>query len=319
MKVLAADKLDQSALDGINALGCDLHVDANLDGDSLKAAIAEHGPDVVIVRSTKVPGEAFAGSPVKVIIRAGAGYNNIDTAAADQHGVAVCNCPGKNAVAVAELAFGLMLSLDRKIPDNVSQFRAREWNKAGFSKARGLKGLTLGLIGMGNISQEMVTRAHAFGMDVIAWSSWLTDEDAAKLGVTRAATPQEIAEKADVVSLHTSLNDQTRGMVDTNFLDKMKPGALLINTARAEIVDEDALKAACAEGKITAGVDVFNDEPSHKKGDHGSSLKDAEGIYVTHHIGASTAQAQEAVAEETVRIVREFKESGKAPNIVNSP
>jgi D-3-phosphoglycerate dehydrogenase len=232
-------------------------------------------------------------------------------------GVKVANCPGKNAVAVAELAFGLLISLDRNIPDNVADLRAGKWDKARYSKAEGLLGKTLGIVGVGRIGTEFITRAQAFGMKVIAWSRSLTPEKAEKLGVTFAKTPLEVAENADAVSVHLASTPDTRGLIDSEFFGRMKTGAFFINTSRDDVVDEAALIKAMAEKGIRAGLDVFSGEPSAKSGDIKGELFSNPGFYGTHHIGASTTQAQDAVADETIEIVKEFIASGKVRNSVN--
>lgn len=318
MKVLVADKLEQSALDGLKNLGCEVVQNADLNGDTLPAALSEHQPTVLIVRSTLVPAPAIeAASSLSLIIRAGAGVNNIDLESASEHGVYVANCPGKNAIAVAELAFGLILAVDRFIPDNVSDLRGGKWNKKSYSKGRGLYGQTLGLIGMGNIAQEMIPRAKAFGMNVIAFSRWMLPEAAAALGISRAESLNDLAAQADIVSLHVALSPATRGTINAEFFSHMKPGSTFINTSRAEVVDQSALLEATNSGHIRAGLDVFEGEPSAAEAPYDGPLQNAKGIYCTHHIGASTNQAQEAVAEEVVRIVAEYKITGVVPNVVN--
>jgi D-3-phosphoglycerate dehydrogenase len=229
----------------------------------------------------------------------------------------VANCPGKNAIAVAELAFGLMLALDRFIPENVNDLRDGKWNKKGFGKGRGLFGMTLGVIGMGSIGQEVAVRARAFGMPVVTYSVNLSDSEALELGVTKVSDLKELASRSDIVSLHTSLNASTKGLITAEFFDAMKPGAFFINTSRAEVVDQAALLAACESGKIRAGLDVFEGEPSTAEGAYSGAMCDARGVYCTHHIGASTEQAQEAVAAEVVRIVDVFGRSGEVLNRVN--
>src|SRR5881275_2221961 len=210
MKVLIADKFEQSGRDGLNALGCEISFQPDLKDESLVDAIAKERPDVLIVRGTKVTEPMLAAGPLKLIVRAGAGYNTIDVAAASRRGIYVANCPGKNSIAVAELAFALILALDRRIADSVIALRAGQWNKKEFSKARGLFGRTLGLVGLGKIGQEMIPRANAFGMPVVAWSRSLTNEKAAELGVERMETPVDVARAADIVSVHVALKPDTR-------------------------------------------------------------------------------------------------------------
>src|SRR2546421_11197415 len=189
MKILIADKFEQSGRDGLQALLCEISFQPDLKDEALVEAITKEQPDVLVVRGTKVTEPMLAAGPLKLIVRAGAGYNTIDVAAASRRGIYVSNCPGKNSIAVAELAFALILALDRRIADNVITLRQGQWNKKEFSKARGLYGRTLGLIGTGQIGQEVIKRAHAFGMTVVAWSRSLTTERAAELGVERVESP----------------------------------------------------------------------------------------------------------------------------------
>lgn len=317
MKVLVADKFEQSGRDGLEALGCEVSFQPDLKDEALVNAIAAEAPDVLVVRGTKVTEPMLAAGPIKLVVRAGAGYNTIDVAAASKRGIYVSNCPGKNSIAVAELAFALILALDRRIVDNVVALRRGEWNKKEFSKARGLFGRTLGLIGVGKIGQEMIARAHAFGMPVVAWSRSLTPMRAAELGITHMESPKAVAAAADVVSLHLALNGETRNMIDTEFFNAMRQGAYLINTARGEVVDQQALVNAMKTRGIRAGLDVYAAEPTSAVSEFNDDIVKEEGLYGTHHIGASTDQAQEAIAAETVRIVRQFKETGQVPNVVN--
>lgn len=317
MLVLIADKFEQSGRDGLRAIGCDIAYQPDLKDDALVAAIRKDGPDVLVVRSTRVTEPMFEAGPVKLVVRAGAGYNTIDVSAASRRGIYVSNCPGKNSIAVAELAFALMLALDRRIADNVISLRRGEWNKKEFSRARGIFGRTLGLIGVGKIGQEMIPRARAFGMRVIAWSRSLTPERARELGVEYKANPKDVARDADVVSVHLALKPETKGMIGAEFFAAMKDGAYFINTARGDVVDQQALIQAMNTRGIRAGLDVFAAEPSSATGEFSDAIRDEANLYGTHHIGASTDQAQEAIAAETVRIIREFKETGKVPNVVN--
>jgi len=317
MRVLIADKFEQSGRDGLQALGCEISFQPDLKDDALVAAIKQEAPDVLVVRGTKVTEPMLDAGPVKLVVRAGAGFNTIDVAAASKRGIYVSNCPGKNSIAVAELAFALILALDRRIADNVIALRHGEWNKKEFSKARGLFGRTLGLIGVGKIGQEMIPRARAFGMPVVAWSRSLTAERAALLGVELKESPRAVANASDVVSVHLALNPETKHLLGADFFNAMREGAYFINTARGEVVDQQALAAAMRSRDIRAGLDVYAAEPTSSAGDFQDEIVKEDGLYGTHHIGASTDQAQEAIAAETVRIVREFKETGKVPNVVN--
>jgi D-3-phosphoglycerate dehydrogenase / 2-oxoglutarate reductase len=317
MRVLVADKFEQSGRDGLQAIGCEISYQPDLKDDSLASAIGKEKPDVLVVRGTKVTEPMLDAGPVKLVVRAGAGYNTIDVAAASKRGIYVSNCPGKNSIAVAELAFGLILALDRRIADNVIALRRGEWNKKEFSRARGLYGRTLGLIGVGKIGQEMIPRARAFGMPVVAWSRSLIPERAAMLGVEYKPTPQEVARAADIVSVHLALKPETKLFIGADTFNSMREGAYFINTSRGEVVDQAALFNALQTRGIRAGLDVYAAEPTSGAGEFTDEIAKETNLYGTHHIGASTDQAQEAIAAETVRIIREFKETGKVPNVIN--
>jgi D-3-phosphoglycerate dehydrogenase len=317
MLVLIADKFEQSGRDGLVAIGCDVSFQPDLKDEALVEAIRRENPDVLVVRGTKVTEPMLAAGQIKLVVRAGAGYNTIDVSAASRRGIYVSNCPGKNSIAVAELAFALILALDRRVADNVIALRQGQWNKKEFSKARGLFGRTLGLVGLGKIGQEMIPRARAFGMPVIAWSRSLTPERASALGVAYRATPADVAREADIVSVHVALNADTKGFLGAEFFGAMREGAYFINTARGEVVDQTALIDAMKTRGIRAGLDVYAGEPTSGTGEFTDEIRNEANLYGTHHIGASTDQAQEAIAAETVRIVREFKETGRVPNVVN--
>jgi D-3-phosphoglycerate dehydrogenase len=317
MKVLIADKFEESGINGLKEIGCEVIYDADLKDEALVQAIRASRADVLIVRSTRVTEAMFDAGGLSLVVRAGAGFNTIDVNAASARGVYVSNCPGKNSVAVAELAFGLILALDRRIPDNVAELRAGKWNKKEFSKAPGLYGRTLSLIGLGRIGREMVQRAKAFGMNVTGWSRNLTPDSAAGMGIAFRPTIIEAARDCDIMSLHLALTPETREIIDAGIFDAMRPGSYLINTSRAEIVDQAALAQAIKSKGIRAGLDVFAGEPAAAAGEFSDGIVQLPHVYGTHHIGASTDQAQEAIAAETVRIIRTFKETGKVPNVVN--
>jgi D-3-phosphoglycerate dehydrogenase len=317
MKVLIADKFEESGIDGLKEIGCEIVYSPDLKDDSLVAAIRDTQADILVVRSTRVTEAALAAGRLTLVVRAGAGYNTIDVKAASSRGIYVSNCPGKNSIAVAELAFALILALDRRLPDNVADLRHGKWNKKEYGKARGLYGRTLGLIGLGQIGREMIARARAFGMNVTGWSRSLTPESAAELGIAYRQTIIEVAHDCDILSMHIALAPDTRGVINADVFEAMKPGSYLINTSRAEVVDQAALKQAVKTKGVRAGLDVFANEPEGATGDFDDEIVTLPNVYGTHHIGASTDQAQEAIAAETVRIISAFKETGKVPNVVN--
>jgi D-3-phosphoglycerate dehydrogenase len=318
MKVLIADKFEKVGIDGLKELGCTVVSQPDLTASTLPQALVTHDPSVLIVRSTKVTAEALRSGPsLGLVIRAGAGIDTIDVPAASDRGVFVANCPGKNSIAVAELVLGLLLACDRRIPDQVADLRAGKWNKGEYSKAYGLHGRTLGIVGLGQIGREIAVRAAAFGMHIAAWSRNLTLAEAERLGVRYCQTPLEVARVSDVVSINVAANADTRNLVNEEFLAAMRPGAYLINTSRGTVVDEAALVEAVRTRGIRAGLDVFQDEPAEPKGTFDSTVAKAPGVYGTHHVGASTEQAQVAIAHEVIRIVQGFMESGTVPNCVN--
>jgi D-3-phosphoglycerate dehydrogenase len=318
MKVLIADKFEKVGIDGLKELGCTVISEPDIKADALPELIRKVDPNILIVRSKRVTVDALrAGTGLTLVIRAGAGIDTIDVTAASDLGVFVSNCPGKNSIAVAELVMGLLLACDRRIPDQVSDLRQGKWNKAEYSKARGLHGRTLGIVGLGQIGREVAHRARAFGMRVVAWSRSLTHEEAQALDVVYALTPLDVARHADAVTINVAATAETKNLVNAEFLAAMKPGAYLINTARGSVVDEAALQQAIRERGIRAGLDVFQNEPASGAGEFSSALAQASGVYGTHHVGASTDQAQVAIAHEVIRIVQAFRSTGEVPNVVN--
>lgn len=312
MKVLVADKLPDQYIKKLQDHDLEVIYDPKLGENDLPAAAKD--VDIIVVRSTVVNAETIEkAEKLNLIIRAGAGYNNINVAAANKKGVYVANCPGKNAIAVAELTMGLMIALDRQIPDNAADFKAGKWNKAAYSKGKGLFGKTIAIVGLGNIGKEVAVRAKAFGMNVYG-------KDISRIeGVEYKDFSEfdQVLPIADIVSLHLPLTPNTKGLFDDKMFSYMKNGAYFINTSRPGVVDEDALIKAVKERGIKAGLDVFSDEPEQKTGEVKSKLQSVPGIYVTHHIGASTEQAQNAVAEEAVNIIIDFINSGVIAHWVN--
>jgi D-3-phosphoglycerate dehydrogenase len=337
MKVLIADKFEQEGLDALRALGLDVTYQPDLKDAALAEALSGTRADILVVRSTKVTDAILEAGQLSLVVRAGAGYDTIDVKGASRRGIYVSNCPGKNAVAVAELTFGLILSLDRRIPDNVAELRAGRWNKKEFSKAQGLHGRTLGILGFGSIGQEVARRAQAFGMNLAIWSEIGVQmgrdglpadlpqmvrlrpsaADTVESAVTVYESPKAVAANCDILSVHLALSDKTRGLVGASVFDRMTPGAYFVNTARAEIVDYKALETAVREKGLRVALDVYSKEPAMPSGDFVDALIGLPGVYGTHHIGASTDQAQQAIADETVRIIQTYVRTGRVPNVVN--
>lgn len=316
MKILVADTFPESHLHRLKQLGCEV--------DYLPSAKAEELPSlapsckILVVRGKHVTAETLnASHHLALVLRAGAGVNTIDVKTASSRGIFVSNCPGKNSIAVAELVFALLLAIDRRIPENVAALRAGQWNKKEFSKGDGLFGRTLGVIGVGSIGREVIHRAHAFGLRVIAWSRSLTAELAGELEVERCESVDDIFRDADIVTLHVPLQPETRKLVNASRLWLMKPNAILINTSRGEVVDQAALQEAVATKRIRAGLDVFDPEPGSSVSEFHDPILKAPNFYGTHHIGASTAQAQSAIADEAIRVIETFIKTGVVLNCVN--
>ena len=323
MKILIADKFEQAGIDGLKGLGAVVVHEPGAGADGLGAALARVQPDVLIVRSSKVPAGVLQGaSGLRAIIRAGAGVDNIDAAAATERGIGVANCPGMNSVAVAELVFAHLLACDRRVPEQTAQLRAGTWNKKEFSTgARGLKGATLGIIGLGSIGQAVARRAAAFEMSVIGWEKFQTARWAQAMGIRWGGSDRvgllALARESDAVTVHVALVPETRRMCNAEFFAAMKPGATFINTSRGDVADEGALIAAIRDRGLRAGLDVYENQPAAPKVDFQTPMAQAAAS-LTHHCGASTAQAQEAVALEVVRIVKVLMETGKLENSVGA-
>lgn len=318
MQVLIADKFEAEGVGGLQGIGCHVTHEPDLADAALAARLADGSFDVLIVRSTKVTAVMLENaSPLKLIIRAGSGYNTIDIDAAKERGIRVANTPGMNSTAVAELAMGLILSLDRRIVHNVNDLRRGVWNKKEYSKARGLKGRTLGIVGLGQIGVLIARRARAFEMDLIYADVVRNEAAEDELGIRHVNLDNLLAE-ADVVSLHIPLMDATRHIIGEREFGLMKPTALLINCSRGGVVDEVALAAALNAGKLAgAGLDVYEDEPGASDTVINCPVVNVDHVYGTHHIGASTDQAQLAVAQEVVAMVATLMKSGEVPHWVN--
>ena len=319
MRVLVADKFPERQLEKIRKRGHDVRYEPDLEATSLSGAMADTG--ILVVRSTEVTRKAIENAPeLGLIVRAGAGTNTIDVDTASARSVYVANIPGKNAVAVAELTMGLILAIDRRIPDNVADLREEKWRKAEFSKGRGLMGRRLGIIGLGSIGFEVANRARAFGMKVAGVEKPDRSEDhralIADLRIKLYPDLESMIPDCDIVTIHVPATDETIGLVDRDFLSRMKDGSILINTSRAEVVVVEDLMAALDEKEMWAGLDVFADEPKSGEGSFDSALAQHSRVYGTHHIGASTDQAQEEIGKQVIKVIDRYCD-GEVRNVVN--
>jgi D-3-phosphoglycerate dehydrogenase / 2-oxoglutarate reductase len=314
-RVLIADAIAET---GLAPMATDprfeLVTRTGLKGEALADAIA--GCDAVIVRSsTQITEAALAQADrLKVVGRAGVGVDNIDVAACTERGVAVMNARAGNTISAAELTFALLLAAVRRIPAADASMRAGEWDRKRFTGAE-LYGKTLGLVGVGRIGGEVARRARAFGMDVVAYDPYVTEDRATQLDVRLQPLDAVIA-GADVLSLHVPLTDATAGLIGAAQLARMRPGAIIVNAARGGVLDEAALLAALDAGTIAgAALDVFAEEPL--PADH--PLRAHPRLVLTPHLGAATAEAQQNVALEIAGAVRTALLEGDFSTAVNAP
>lgn len=322
MRLLIADKLHPRAVEELRTLPVDVLYEPELTKETLEAKLA--GVGILVVRSKEVTRKAIESAPhLNLIVRAGAETATIDVKAASERGIYVANCPGKNSSAVAELVYGLLISIDRRIPDAVASLRAGKWERTEFAKAEGLIGKTIGIAGLGAIGKDVALRAKAFGLHPIGWSRSLSPSRAADLGIGHAASLEELVTKSDVLSVHLALNERTRNIVNRRIFEMMPKRAIFINCARPELVDYEAMGDAIKNRGLRVGIDVIPNEPRGKK-ELASDLfnltpPSATGgfLYATPHIAASTDQAQLSIATETVRVIRSFLLEGEVPNVVN--
>ncbi|MFW5799836.1 MAG: NAD(P)-dependent oxidoreductase [Spirochaetota bacterium] len=317
MKILIADKFPEKWIDKLKEKNHEVTFNKSLTGEDLPEAIKDN--NILVVRSTKVNKDTIdAAKNLKLIIRAGSGYNTIDIDYAKEKGIAVSNCPGMNSLAVAELAMTHMLALDRRLYHNVRDLRAKKWNKKEYSKADGIYGKSLGIIGIGVIGREVAKRAQAFGMRLLGYDPYLKDGEFEKLNIKKYDDIYNLAKDADIITIHLPETKETKGLFDEKFFSNMKDGATFINTSRGGVVKQDDLLKAVKEKNIKAGIDVYENEPDANANEFNDEITQYENIYGTHHIGASTNQAQDAVAEMAVKIVDEYEKTGKFLNRVNN-
>jgi D-3-phosphoglycerate dehydrogenase len=291
----------------------DVDEQPGLSRDELCGILADY--DALVVRSQVQvdAGIVAAGTRLQVIGRAGVGVDNVDLEAATRAGITVVNAPTGNTIAAAEHTLALLYGVARKIAAADASVRRGEWKRAEFTGLE-LRGRTLGIVGLGKIGQAIAARARAMEMTVLATDPYVTAEQAAHHGVDLVPFDDLLA-RSDVVSVHVPLTRATRGLVGAAQLARMKPGAILLNVARGGVVDEAGVAAALADGRLAgAGIDVFEQEPPA-----GSPLLDAPNTLLTPHLGASTAEAQVAVAEEVADQVLDVLAGRSARYAVNAP
>lgn len=312
-RVLISDKMDPNAAKIFEERGCDVDVITGETPDQLIARIGDYD-GLAIRSSTKVTKEILAAAKnLKVIGRAGIGVDNVDIPAASAQGVVVMNTPFGNSITTAEHAIALMFALARQIPEANAQTQAGKWPKNDFMGVE-VTGKTLGLIGAGNIGSIVASRALGLKMKVVAFDPFLTPERALEMGVEKADLDTLLA-KADFITLHTPLTDQTRNILSAENIAKCKKGVRIINCARGGLVDEAALKAALDSGHVAgAALDVFQTEPAKE-----SPLFGTPNFICTPHLGASTTEAQVNVALQVAEQMADYLVTGGVTNALNVP
>lgn len=322
MRLLIADKLHPRAVEELRTLPIDVVYEPELTKETLETKL--QGIGILVVRSKEVTRKALESSrTLNLIVRAGAETSTIDVKAASERGIYVANCPGKNASAVAELVFGMLIAMDRRIPDAVASLRGGKWERNEYAKAEGLYGKSIGIAGLGAIGREVAARAKAFGLHPIGWSRSLTAARAAEMGIGYAPSIEELASRSDILTVHLLLNDRTKHLIGRRVFDVMPKRSMFVNCARADLVDYDAMRDAVLQRGLRAAVDVIPNEPRGKKEISPElfnlTTPSSTGgfLYGTPHIAASTDQAQLAIATETVRVIRSFLLEGTVPNVAN--
>ncbi len=320
MRLLLADPIETQPLEELRLLGVEIESNPTLTEATLPAALA--GVGILVVRGTQVTAEAIAEArELNLIVRAGSGTGSVDVEAASARGIYVANCPGRSAMSVAELVFGMMISLDRRMVESTNELVRGTWDKAKYSTEEGLFGRRIGIAGLGSTGREILARATAFGLKPHAFSRSLTPTKAGRLDVGYAPSVERLAAMSDIFTVHLPLTPQTRGMISRSVLSALPDGAIFINTSRADVVDMEAFAELAPKKGLRAGFDVFPDEPRESPAEIASpmlkSVLATRHLVATPHIGASTRQAQRAVAEDVARIVRCFLTEENVPNVVN--
>lgn len=313
-KILISESVDEKCTEILKSAGFEVDYIIDLTSEELEKCIADY--NALIVRSsTQVDSDLIDRmSNMEVIGRAGAGVDNIDVKSATRKGILVMNTPGGNTISAAEHTIALMLAASRKIPQANISLHLKKWDRKRFQGVE-LFGKTLGLIGLGKIGKEVAVRAKAFGMKIIAFDPLVSAEAASELNI-QLVSLDEIWVNADIISVHTPLNDRTKNLISYHELSKCKTGAIIINCARGGIVNEKDLLRALKEGRIAAcGLDVFEEEPP----DFNLGLIQHPAVVSTPHLGASTEEAQQKVAVQIAEQIIEYFRNGTPAGAVNAP
>ncbi len=314
-RVWIADKMSERAVEVFRARGIEVDYRPGLSVEE-KLAIAGDYDGIAVRSATRLTGPLLdAARRVKVIGRAGIGVDNIDVETCSRRGIVVMNTPFGNTITTAELAIAHIVAAARRIPQASASMRAGKWEKSRFM-GKELTGKTAGVIGAGNIGAIVCDRLRGLHMRVLVYDPFISDERAAAMGVTKVESVEELAEQADVLTIHVPLVEATRNLINADILARMKKGAILVNCARGGIVDEAALYEACKSGHLfAAALDVYAQEPPGPD----YPLLELENVSFTPHIGASTTEAQENVAVQIAEQMADYLLTGTVRNAVNVP
>lgn len=315
MRILVCDGLERNGVDILRAAsGVSVDERPSISADELAQIITDY--DALIVRSkTKVTADLIERARMlRVVGRAGTGVDNIDVAAATRRGIVVMNAAAGNTITTAEHTWAMLMALARQIPQAVASTKAGRWEKNRFLGVE-LRGKTLGIIGLGRIGSAVAERARAFGMTILAYDPYFTPEAAREMGI-EMLTLDEIFPRADFITVHTPLTEDTRGIINSAAIEKMKPGVRLINCARGGLIDERALANALGSGRIAgAALDVFEQEPTSPD----NPLLAFDQVIATPHLGASTTEAQVSVATMIAEQALDYLKHGTVRGAVNMP
>jgi D-3-phosphoglycerate dehydrogenase len=313
MKVLVSDKISDKGVEILKKAGLDVDVKTGMKPDELKACIGEyHG--LVIRSATKVTAEIIeAAKNLKVIGRAGSGLDNVDKAAASKKGIVVMNTPGGNTITTAEHSIAMLFSLARMVPQATASMKAGQWEKKKFMGVE-LFNKTLGIVGLGNIGNQVAKKAQGLEMVVIAYDPFLSDDRAKALGIEKVSL-DKLFSRADFITIHTPLTPETKNLINSETIKKMKNEVRIINCARGGIINEKDLYEALKSGKVAgAALDVFEKEPPED-----FSLIGLDNVICTPHLGAATEEAQENVAIAVAEQIADYLVRGTIRNAVNFP
>ena len=317
MKILVGCSLPKSALHELRSLGTDVIYEPELTAERLEKLIGDMA--VLVVCRTRVSPEAIAaGKALQMILRAGTDTTNIAIDDASSQGVFVCNCPYKDAFAVAELTLGLLLALDRRVLHSAAALREGVPEEPAPTAALGLAGRTLGMMGFGPVEQEIAKRAQAFDMKLLAWSAALTPELAAERSIEFCAWPRELARQSDMVTIYAPPQRADELLIDAEFLRSMRPGAYIVYVGHPAALDQEALAEVAKERKLRVAYDISAPQlPGSDTGRFKSRLQAIPEVIGTYRLADRTQQAYEATADEVVRVIREFLVAGNILNCVN--